>query len=308
MSFDRKGIALILTLWVMALLSVLAMSFAFYTHEENMSTRNFRDETTSYYAALSAYEDVMRYLVTDKDLQVDLLDDKGNLITDKERPSISGRKTINGIDVDVKLSDEESRLNINFLPPDTIKKVFLWAGAPEEDLTTISDSILDWKSPNELHRLNGAKSDYYMSLDPPYKAKDDLFSVPEELMLVKGIKGDYLYRKNSGVPLISLLTTYGTGINVNTVSKGVLEMLGVNPLDIERLMIERRDFGGLRAIPPAVALAGASLTSSLHFRVEISARPAGQKEDAVKLTSIVQRLPNAGKGFRIKTLYWKESV
>ena len=64
-------------------------------------------------------------------------------------------------------------------------------GIDPSDGDVIVDSILDWKEPGDLHRLNGAKSDYYESLSPPYSAKNAPLDRVEELLLIRGVtKGD----------------------------------------------------------------------------------------------------------------------
>jgi DNA uptake protein ComE-like DNA-binding protein len=51
----------------------------------------------------------------------------------------------------------------------------------------IANSILDWMDPDDEARPNGAETDYYSALTPPYHAKNGPLNSLEELLLVKGV-------------------------------------------------------------------------------------------------------------------------
>jgi len=301
----RKGFALIISLWVLVLLSVLAMSFSFFTRDEAMGARNFKEETLAYYAALSAHEEALIYLSGDKDLSIDFLDEEGNVLTDGERPGVAGKREGGDFEIDVRITDEESRLNLNTVTPEVFREALKYARVPEDEINTISDSVLDWKDPDDTHHLSGAETDYYETLSIPYIAKNGLFDSAEELLLIKGMKREYLYGEGGEEkPLSGLFTIYGDGINVNTAPREVLEILGIDSPSIDKMLEDRKILGGLKAAPPVFNVAGAGLLASRHFRVEVSARPVEGKE-RVKITSISERTAN-GKKFRI--ILWREGI
>src|SRR6185503_18301260 len=47
----------------------------------------------------------------------------------------------------------------------------------------------DWRENGPTPRPKGAKDEYYLSLNPPYRAKGAPFATVEELLLVKGFTG-----------------------------------------------------------------------------------------------------------------------
>jgi type II secretory pathway component PulK len=296
-----------MTLWALVLLSVLAMNFTFATRRGSASTRNFKDETRAYYRAVSAYEEALDYLFSDKDLSVDFMDAEGRFWTDIDRETIAGKRDVEDANVTVKITDEESRFNINLLTPPMLRRLFIYAGIPEDEIDGLVDSLSDWKDPDDLHRLNGTESDYYEGLETPYKAKNAFLDTMDELLLVKGFKPEYLYGGEDTKPIADMLTVYGAGLNVNTASSEVFEMLGIDPLDIDTAMKSRTaDAGGLRAIPQAFTGAGVGLTQSQNFRVEVYAEAKGGGPP-VKITSIVRRLVGPD-GIKLKTVYWREGV
>jgi hypothetical protein len=57
----------------------------------------------------------------------------------------------------------------------------------------ISDAILDWLDPDDTPRDNGAESDYYGSLTPPYAPRNGPIQSMEELLLVRGVTPQLLF-------------------------------------------------------------------------------------------------------------------
>ena len=93
------------------------------------------------------------------------------------------------------VTDESSKFNINALfaldSSGTILSNFLMT-LPNmtED---IANSIIDWIDPDDDPRENGAESDYYSGLTPPYQAKNGPLDSIEELLLVKGVTPQLLF-------------------------------------------------------------------------------------------------------------------
>ncbi|MEK7332826.1 MAG: hypothetical protein AAB017_05560 [Nitrospirota bacterium] len=303
----NSGIALLMTLWVLVMLSVIAMSFSFSTRWGNASTRNFKEETKAYYLAMSGYQEAVGYLLSDKDNMVDYIDADGNLYIDKDTKPVTGSRVTDEAELEIKITDEGSKVNINFADGTRLKKVLDYVGIPPDSQQEIVDSILDWRDPDKEHHLSGAEDDYYESLDPAYKAKNRNLDSVEELLLVKGFKPGYLYGSKDIRPIYDLITTSGDGsININTVSREVLEMTGTGSDVIDAIFKQRtKEIGGARQIPANLA-PGLYRTVSYDFRIEITAAMKGNRQ-AVKITSIVRRVP-ALKGFDMQTVYWREKI
>lgn len=302
MKASEKGIALIMTLWVVVLLTVVAMSFSFSTRRGSASTRNLKEDTQAYYVAVAAYEEVLAYLLDDPDPSTDFLDEAGNFRTDEERPPVTGQRTVGGAEVEIRLNDEESRLNINSLSMTQLMRMFESIGVPFEERQPLADSLLDWRDPDDDHHLSGAEDEYYESFG--YKTKDNRLDVSGELLLVKGFTKEIIYGGEDIEPLDPLITTFGTGINVNTVPANLLSILGVSDQGISNLLASRTVPGGLRIVPPDMA--GFGRTTSENFRIQVVAR-VSDTPLAVRITSVVRRQFGA-KGARLRTIYWKEDI
>ena len=97
-------------------------------------------------------------------------------------------------------------------------------GSPEE----MVDSIIDWLDFDDEPSVNGAETDYYSSLDPPYAAKNGPMDSIEELLLIPGITPEFYFGDpdDEQVPLNKLLTVHGHPegkLNINTAELEVLE-------------------------------------------------------------------------------------
>ncbi len=104
------------------------------------------------------------------------------------------------------VADEAAKINVNaLLALDSGKgqigyNVLMGLPNMTED---VANSILDWLDPSsDTPRSNGAKDDYYSSLNPPYHCKNGPIDSLEELLLVKGVTPQLLFgndRNRNGV-------------------------------------------------------------------------------------------------------------
>jgi len=306
----EQGIALMMVLWVLVLLSIISLNYFSSNRWNTASTRNLKEETLSYYMAMSGYQEAVNYILSDKDPAFDFIDNEGNFWTDtddKTKP-VTGVRTTEDGEVDIKIIDENAKININYADALQLRKLFSWAGIPEDAITEISDSIMDWKDVDNETHLSGAEDDYYEGLEKPYEAKNLLFDVPEELALVKGMQPEYFKDNGDGKALLSLITTFGGNkININTVSKEVMQILGFNDDEIEAVLKQRtKESGGFRFIPPQFAAKGVNAIASQVFRIEVLARQTNSKR-AVKIVVVLNRKIDTS-GSKVQTVYWREDV
>ena len=99
------------------------------------------------------------------------------------------------------------------------------------------DSLQDWRTKDSSPRPYGAKSAYYLSLDPPYVAKNGKFETVEELAWVRGFEASPL------IPRLSqwlTVQTTGRGINLNTAPLEVLLAMGFPRDAAQNIMATRQ--------------------------------------------------------------------
>jgi general secretion pathway protein K len=238
-------------MWVIMVLSLLISGFAFRMSVETQVASFSRKELKAEMLARSGievarmelvlhtkspeggYEALNQEWVTNEDFYVDheLGDGKFN----------------------VKVSDEESKLPINLMTQAQLKRLMDLLGVDPSDGDVIVDSILDWREAGDLTRLNGAKTDYYQKLVPPYRSKGGPLDRVQELLMVRGVTPDIYNgtpgdQDETGLPgLKDLFTTMSSGqINVNTASSLVLEtMLDVDDQRVAAVMTRRNGSDGI---------------------------------------------------------------
>jgi len=147
----------------------------------------------------------------------------------------------------VSITDESGKVDINRAPEVILRNLFGNLGLEEEDADIVVDSILDWKDPDDLHRLQGAETDYYRSLPNPYEAKNADFNTLEELIMVKGMTPDILYGDGIKKGAVQILTVNSpTGkININIAPREVLMAIPGITSDIADAIISNRNNQGI---------------------------------------------------------------
>ena len=229
-SRQQCGVALVVVLWVIMVLSLLIGGFAFTMYVETQVASYGRKELKAEMLARSGVEVARMQLLLNKrtaaEAGIDTLQQEWATNDTWYVDHTLGDGMYN-----VKVIDEDSKLPINSATPEQLHQLFAALGVDASESDIIVDSILDWREPGDLHRLNGAKTDdYYKNLDPPYRCKNGPLDRVEELLLVRGVTPELFY----GAPakdeeparpgLIDLVTTTSQGqINVNTASPVVLQ-------------------------------------------------------------------------------------
>lgn len=153
----------------------------------------------------------------------------------------------------VKIIDSERKFNINaaLANPTILQHALTLMGADAGNIDTIVASIQDWIDLDDQIHVNGAESEYYQTLNPPYFAKNGPIDDLTELLLVKGITPELYWGPNSAnhppsmfqghpdaraqlqasqqmlpVGLVDVFTPISTGrINLNTASVATLQMI-----------------------------------------------------------------------------------
>jgi len=288
----QAGIALLLVVWLLALLTVIAGEFMASGRVKAAAEHNKRDDLrglalalAGYRAAVAALDDRIDGLELDKDERL-LLHYHG----------LPDGVAAAAVDVPLgdgtyswRVSDEDGLVNINTAQRPLLANLLQQCGLePGAERDTVIDSILDWRDPNREHRLNGAEEDYYRDLDPPYSCKDGPFDVVEELLLVRGVTpGLFAGREVDGKKMPGLRELVSTRApsppNTWTAPQAVLEASGL-----------------ARPVPPARPTA-----VSQHFVIIATGKPAGGGPPR-SLRAVVRR-EDSGDSRSFTLVYWNDS-
>lgn len=258
--------ALIVVLWILTFLGVVFTAFTFSMRTELAAAGNFKEEAEAHYLAEAGIHRAAAEIINaDRNLDpdsslYDALDEHWHT-----NPAAYENVTLGRGRYWVTVTDEESKIQLNTAADRALWWLLSNSGVKGgARLRMIVDSIMDWRDPDKLHRLNGAEDDYYLSLPVPYKAKNWNFETIDELLLVKGMTPEILYgnvadperraaleaqlpweRQLGPGELLGVakhLSVFGTGqVNVNTASPEVLKALGLRNPEVLAVLERRKE-------------------------------------------------------------------
>jgi type II secretory pathway component PulK len=283
---SERGVVLLLVLWVFMTLGVLALDFSSEMRDDASATINLAEQTRAYYAAVAGmnralYENTLERkknpngLLTagDGEASQDEQDLDGDGVADttvfkpdgKWHPDAGDPKGwFEGMRYSVRMIGEDGRIPLN---PDLTEDMTLYTDIlrhvvtnlvrggnqttgvdtdTESDISTIVDSILDWRDCDDEEHLNGAESKYYGGLPRPYSAKNGFFDSPDELMRIKGVTPDIFFGHDGMPGLADIFTPYPRGeailINAAQVTPDVVRALVADPLAFDAQdFLDRRE-------------------------------------------------------------------
>jgi general secretion pathway protein K len=275
---DEQGIAMVIVMISIIVLTTLAAGFAYSMKVETKLARNASSEAELEWLGRSGVE-YARWVLANSLLNpmepYDSLDQpwatgSGFLgptnapIGEVQKTFTLGHGTITWT-----IKDCESKFNINSPEPilqQVLPQALTLMGVAPGEATPVVNSIIDWIDADDHTHPEGAESEFYQSLSPPYLAKNGPIDDITELLLIKGVTPEIYYgqsatnfqpsyytqdrqhfgRGNRGGPTItvglpSLFTPLSDGkLNINTASAEVLQLLpGVDALIAEAIVSGR---------------------------------------------------------------------
>ncbi len=279
--------ALVVVIWVATLLTVVLSAFAFSMRTEVEGARNFKEEAEM--AAL-AEAGVARAVA-----EVLNGERQGGEAAAAVARYASGEVPLGRGSFEVTIQDEERRVPLNRTGPDVLTRLFRQTGVDARAAEAIADAILDWRDPDDLHRLQGAETEYYRALPVPYRARNGDFETLEELLLVKGVTPEIFagtatperlaellarrpderdFQAGEYLGLARFLTVWGSGrVNLNTASSDVLVAMGVPPAEAQALRQTREEGLVFREQPAAARGAQFALASTTYAIESIGRLP-----------------------------------
>ena len=192
-----RGSILVGLLWCVALLSVIVIGVLHTARMDLQVVKNYGDRIQAHYLALAGVEKAKALLFQDaRDRGRSRRNHSGDLYDDTQRfrdvtlgrgsfSVIRRGRAHEGGGLLYGVSDEESRLNVNTADTNALGKL--------DQLTSeIAASIIDWRGSDNQVTPGGAEADYYLSLQPPYQARNGPLPTIRELLMVKGVTRDLL--------------------------------------------------------------------------------------------------------------------
>jgi len=229
---NNRGIALLVTLSVATVMVVASLEMNKKVRSAVFSAAAARDRITLLHMASSGVNIAEAMLIKDKyDSDTDSLQE--DWANNEKRNEIIGDIPFENGSVSVSISDELGKIQINSLVQypggrqfnesqkamwerflnllklqnDTQNDVF-----KDLEPMTIIDSVKDWidsGDDNAITGLNGAESEYYQDLDPPYPCKNGPFTDINEFELVRGVTPALFQGSGGEKGLSRYITVFG---------------------------------------------------------------------------------------------------
>ena len=309
------GIALIVVMIAVTVLSVLAAAFAYAMKVETKLAQNSNSETELIWLGRSGVE-FARYVLA---LQLAIGNEPYDGLNQKWAGGPGGQGTTNsalaGISLNdyhlgdgrfsVTITDLERKYNINIADQAALEQSLRLIGVDVGDASSIAGSILDWIDPDDNTHVGGTESDFYQTMDPPYYAKNQPIDDLSELLLVRGVTPDIFWgggatnhppaafqhrTPHAGAPssptgyaigLVDIFTPISNWrININTASLTTLQMIPYVDEAIAAKIIE------LRAGPDGVQGTDDDMPAGMPgVRVEDVLITAGLNRQAIPLAA-----------------------
>ena len=206
---NQPGVALILVLWVITLLTIMAGSFALSVRRETSVISSIRDGAEAS-AAASAGIVIAQQMLLNQDRDERWLAN-GDLYPVEYA----------GSEIRIKVYSEQGKININKANEKLLKNMIKYFGMEDEDAQKIADEILDWRDRNDSNRIDGAEKGEYADAGLKYGPRNKPFQSIEELQLLLSMTSE-LYRE-----IESMITIHSKSARVDkkSASQEVLYIL-----------------------------------------------------------------------------------
>ncbi|NDY43542.1 general secretion pathway protein GspK [Dissulfurirhabdus thermomarina] len=170
------GTALILVLWVLALLTTLGGLFAL----ETRIRRNLGQAAWDGLRARAAAHSILNLVLAAR---------RAGGEAAMPADGLPRAVVLGGREVTFTLEDERGKVDLNQAPEALIRAVVegLFGMEGRERAAAVADGILDWRDADDLPRLDGAEAPNYEARVPPIRPADGPFHLVEELLLVHGV-------------------------------------------------------------------------------------------------------------------------
>jgi general secretion pathway protein K len=225
--YRQRGVALVLVLWVIVLLTVIAGAMATSQQAGVSMVSNARQERQGRALAAAGIQFMALQL------------GQPNKPPEEQQYRVDGQLRawqFAGHTIWIGAMPDTGRVNLNMADEKLLAGMLLAAGLDEEQMEGVRDAILDWRDKDSEHRIAGAEDDAYEADGRPIGARDDVFQSVEELQQVMGVTPS-LYKQ-----LATRLTVHSMQRTVNPefAYVDVLSSIpGITPEEVEAYQAAR---------------------------------------------------------------------
>ena len=288
----QQGVALVLVLWVLVMLTIMSASFSLTMRRESDLIRNAKDRAEATAIAEAGVNFAMFML------------EQPNLEKRWRGDGTVYEVEFDGARVRVQLYEEVGKFDINHASDADLIKLIESLDFSYEDAAKLVDVILDWRDGDIFKRPNGAEENEYRDAGLDYGPRNKPFQTVEEMQLLLGFSQE-MYEK-----LEPLVTVYSgqSSIDPTKASEQTLKALpDVNEQIIETYLADRTE-SALNGLPPPpfpVAVEGQIVGGDSGNVYSVTAEVELNNGGRAAVAAVIQRGGRNGNPFGY--LEWKRS-
>jgi general secretion pathway protein K len=171
----QDGMALIVVLWLVVLLSVMAAGHSKNVHTDTtLAARQVQSAKARALAEAGINHVILEMLAADSDRK---LPADGSLFTVR----------VGDDDVTIAIRDATGFVDLNAAKPELLDAALKVCGVDETARRDLVDAILDWRDVDDLTRLHGVEDDDYLAAGVAWTSRDGAFEAVDELKYLPGM-------------------------------------------------------------------------------------------------------------------------
>lgn len=240
----QRGVAFIIVIWLLALLTILLGAFALISRTEGMQARHMYDATVARYAAEAGINQAAYFLsVPDQELR---------WIPDGREYQV----VFDEFDIRVKVTDESGLIDLNAADIGTLTELFAGIGVEQDQADALAAAIQDWRDADDLVSPNGAEDAEYAAEGYSWGPRNAPFDLVSELLQVLGMTPD-IYRQ-----VERSLTVYAGQSRPNLAFAPyeiILSLPGMTPEMAQQIIEARHAWDPASGMPPPLLPDGSPL-------------------------------------------------
>ena len=288
---DERGSALLIVLWLLVLVSAIAVSMSGTSRVESRLAFNLAEEARARYLAQAGVNHAILTLLNPQARRRKVMD--GSVVRTLD---------LFGATVTVALRDECGKVDLNTAWGGLIKGLLRGGGegGAQDSAQDQAQAILDWRDPDTERRPGGAEDKDYAEAGLPYGARDGLFETIEELQQVRGISQALYLRLAPDITVDCL----AAGIDPLAASPAVLAAIpGIDQGSLAAFL-RARQAAAMRddevAVPPEL-LGGKYVEPSLGDVISIESRVELPSGTRVAWQAVVWRTGDQARGYVVRS-------
>lgn len=201
----QEGTALVLVLWMLSLMSIIAVSYTLTVRNEIMLVNNMVRGSEARALAEAGIWTIIDVMANES---------AGQFYADGEPLEM----ILGGSVIRISVEDESGRIDLNTSDEALLTGMVESSAVPKRIQGMIVDQILDWRDRDSEPRKEGAEDNVYTATGIKRGPKNDAFNTVEELKEIPSITPEIF---NSLEPLLTV-HSQEKGINYTTASRQVL--------------------------------------------------------------------------------------